>query len=192
MNGLSESLIRSVKRSIMHAIGANILTQHELQLAFFEIANILNSRPLGVIDGSDPEDPKPITPNGIIFGQDTVQVPKGPFDMKPSLARRFQYIQSIVDAWWSKWYDRVLPSLVPNYKWKQKHRCVQVGDVCLIRYKDVRSTYRLGRVVEVTHSRDNLVHRVRLQYKLPGEKKFRFVDRAIQGIAVIVPVEDQK
>ena len=32
---------------------------------------------------------------------------------------------------------------------------------------------------------------VLLKYKLPGEKTFRTVDRAVQGISVIVPVEEQ-
>ena len=191
MNGLSESLIRSVKRTIQHTIGENVLTISELQLAFFEIANILNSRPLGIVEGSDPDDPKPLTPNHLLLGRSTNEVPQGPFDTKPSLTKRFRFVQSIVDAWWSKWSVIVLPSLVPSYKWQQKHRCVKVGDVCLIRYKAIRATYRLGRVVDVIRSKDDLVHKVRLAYKLPGETKFRHVDRAVQGIAVIVPVDEQ-
>ena len=68
-----------------------------------------------------------------------------------------------------------------------------VGDVCLIRYgKDKRATYRLGRVIEVVKGDDNLVRKVKLKYKLPTEKTFRFVDRPIHGIAVIVPVEEQQ
>ena len=51
MNGLSESLIRSVKRSIQHVVGANVLSCLELQTAFFEIAHILNSRPIGIKSG---------------------------------------------------------------------------------------------------------------------------------------------
>ena len=72
-----------------------------------------------------------------------------------------------------------------------KFRNIKVGDVCPIRYKDVRSTYRLGRVVETKLGDDGLVRSVRLQYKLPNEKTFRYVDRAVQGIAVIVPIEEQ-
>ena len=85
-----------------------------------------------------------------------------------------------------------LPLLVPSYKWQQKRRNVKVGDICLIRYKkSIRSTYRLGRVSEVKTSRDGLVRSVKLQYKLPTEKAYRYVDRAVHGIAVIVPLEDQ-
>ena len=104
---------------------------------------------------------------------------------------RVRLVQDMVDKWWARWYDSVLPTLVPSYKWLQRHRNCKVNDICLIRYKSLRSTYRLGRIKEVHHGADNLVRRVTLEYKLPNEKKFRTVDRAIHGIAVIVPVEEQ-
>lgn len=113
-------------------------------------------------------------------------------ETKVTIARRFTFVQSLVDDWWQRWYESVLPSLVPSYKWQQRHRNVRVNDICLIRYKSkVRSSYRLGRVTEIHQSEDGLVRRVTLQYKLPNEKNFRTVDRAVQGIAVIVPVEEQ-
>ena len=74
----------------------------------------------------------------------------------------------------------------------QKHRNVREGDVCLIRYKDFkRGTYRLGRVKSVERGKDDKVRKVVLVYKNEGEKVFREVDRPVQGIAVIVPVEEQ-
>ena len=190
-NGLSESLIRSVKRSISHVVGSNELTFSELQLAFYKISDIINSRPIGIVSGSDPDDPSPITPNDLILGRSNNGVPPGPFNTKVTIAKRYSYVQTIVDEWWKRWIDSVLPTLVPSYKWQQRHRNVKVGDVCLIRYKGIRSTYRLGRVIEAKPGPDGLVRTIRLQYKLPGEKKFRAVDRAVQGVAVIVPIEEQ-
>ena len=97
-----------------------------------------------------------------------------------------------MDEWRDKWYRTVLPTLVPSYKWLQRHRNVKVDDICLIRYKRLkRADYRLGRASEVQAGKDGLVRKVTLKYKLPNEKKFRFVQRPIQGIAVIVPVEEQ-
>ena len=62
----------------------------------------------------------------------------------------------------------------------------------MVRYgKDKRATYRLGRVTEVKEGRDGLVRKVTLSYKLPNEKNFRYVERPIHGIAVIVPIEEQ-
>ena len=191
-NGLSESLIKSVKRTIKHKIGQLTLTFSQLQMIFFEIANIINSRPIGIISGSDPDHPNPITPNDLILGRSTSEVPQRPFDSNKSATKRFRFLQNLVTEWWDCWYQTVLPNLVPSYKWLQKHRNVQIGDVCLIRYgKDKRATYRLGRVKEVKKGADNLIRKVILSYKLPDEKTFRTVDRPIHGIAVIVPIEEQ-
>ena len=44
---------------------------------------------------------------------------------------------------------------------------------------------------DVKHGDDGLVRTVILKYKLAGETKFRNVDRPVQGISIIVPVEEQ-
>ena len=161
-------------------------------MALYEIANIINSRPIGVVTGSDPEQPQPLTPNDLLLGRASGEVPQGPFDNSRSVNKHFRFLQNLVTEWWEHWYAIVLPSLVPSYKWLQRHRNVKIGDICLIRYgKDKRATYRLGRVSEVNKGEDNLVRKVKLKYKLPSEKVFRTVDRPIHGIAVIVPVEEQ-
>ena len=173
-NGLSEALIRSVKRSLKHKITQNnILTFAQLQTIFYEVANIINSRPIGIISDSDPEQPSPITPNHLILGRATAEVPQGPFEIGASKNKQFRFLQSLVDSWWKTWYETVFPNLVPSYKWLQRHRSVKVGDVCLIRYKnEVRSTYRLGCVEDVKRGIDGLVRTVILKYKLPDEKNF--------------------
>ena len=142
--------------------------------------------------GTDPDCPTPLTPNDLLLGRSSNEVACGPFETKPSTTRRFLFVQELINNWWQRWYESVLPSLTPSYKWLQRHRNVQVNDICLIRYKSkVRSSYRLGRVIEVHTSKDGLVRKVTLQYKLPNEKVFRTVERVVQGIAVIVPVEEQ-
>ena len=74
----------------------------------------------------------------------------------------------------------------------QKHRNVKEGDVCLIKYSDIRrGSYRLGRVKNVKKGKDGYVRTVTLTYKNPGENVFREVDRPVQGISVIVPIEEQ-
>ena len=193
-NGVSESLVKVTKRSIKHQIMNNILTFSELQTVLFEIANIMNSRPLGIITGSDPLSPSAITPNDLILGRASSEVPQGPFDLNESknITKRFRFLQNLVSQWWNEWYQSVFPSLVPCYRWLQRHRNVRVGDICLIRYrKETRATYRLGRVTEVRTGTDGLVRSVVLQYKLSSEKVFRHVDRPIHGVCVIVPVEEQ-
>ena len=191
-NGTSEALIKSVKRSLCHVIGANVLTFSSLQMVFYEVADLLNSRPIGIISRSDPTQPTAITPNHLLLGRSTSEVVIGSFDNDRNPNKRLAFLQSIVEDWWKSWYQRVLPSLVPNYKWLQRHRNVQPGDVCLIRYKsELKGTYRLGRVKSVKLGDDGAVRTVKLIYKNPTEKNFREVDRSVHGIAVIVPIEEQ-
>jgi transposase InsO family protein len=159
-NGLSESLIKVTKRSLKHKIAGNVLTPLQLQTVLYECANILNTRPISIVSGSDPDCPAPITPNHLIIGRASTDVPQGPFDHEKSKShtRRFRAIQDLVTKWWESWYQQAFPQLVPSYKWLQRHRNVRVGDVCLIRYRnDVRATYRLGRVQEVKVGSDGLV-----------------------------------
>ena len=184
--------MKSVKRSLTHVIGANGLTFSGIQLVFYEVADILNSQPIRVIFGSDLTQPAAITPNHLLLDRSTSKVVIGEFNSDRIPNKLLQFLQSIVNDWWKAWYQQVLPSLVPNYKWLQRHRNVQPGDVCLIRYKnELKATYRLGRVKSVKKGVDGAVRTVTLIYKNPTEKTFREVDRSVHGIAVIVPIEEQ-
>ena len=46
-NGCSEALVKSAKKCLVQSIGANRLTFSETQTALFEVAGILNERPIG-------------------------------------------------------------------------------------------------------------------------------------------------
>ena len=46
-NGVSEALVKSVKRAIAEAIHESTLTFSELQTVLFEIANLINERSIG-------------------------------------------------------------------------------------------------------------------------------------------------
>ena len=191
-NGASEALIKSVKRSLTHTIGQSVLTFAELQTVFFEVADVINSRPIGIVSGSDPMQPAPITPNHLILGRATSEAVQGSLCNTNNVNKRFRFIQTLVDDWWKRWYESVLPSLVPSYKWFQRHRNVKVGDVCLIKYKNpVKAQYKLGRVTQVKKGIDGLVRTVTLAYKNANETVHREVDRPIHGIAVIVSIEEQ-
>ncbi len=52
-NGCSEAIVKLVKRSSVRYVGEIILTFSKLQTAFFEIANMLNERPIKMKFGND-------------------------------------------------------------------------------------------------------------------------------------------
>ena len=51
-NGCSEAMVKLVKRIMTRTIGDATLTFGELQAVMFEVANILNERPIGMKNGS--------------------------------------------------------------------------------------------------------------------------------------------
>ena len=75
-NGCTERLIKSVKRCITVTIGSNILTFPELQTIYFECANILNQRPVGIKDSRHSY----FCPNDLILGRASTNVPSGKFE----------------------------------------------------------------------------------------------------------------
>ena len=141
-NGPSEALINSIKRSLSHIVGNQTLTFAGLQTVLYEVATLINARPIGIVSGSDPTCPMPITPNHLLLGRSTPDVAHGLFDNDKSASKRELFLQSLVNDWWKNWYRSVLPSLVPSYKWGQKHRNVRVGDVCLIKYTSIYLSIR--------------------------------------------------
>ena len=69
-NGISEALIKSVKRAITLAIGESVMTFSELQTVCFEAANLINERPIGRHPTS-PDDESYLCPNDLLLGRST-------------------------------------------------------------------------------------------------------------------------
>ena len=82
-NGVTEALIRSVKRVINASIGDSILTFSELQRVLYEVANLLNERPIGRHPTS-PDDGAYLCPNDLLLGRATSRVPSCLFGEKAS------------------------------------------------------------------------------------------------------------
>jgi len=86
-NGCSESLIKSVKRGLNIAVGEQI-SFSELQTVCFEVANLVNERPIGR-HPTEPEDGSYLSPNHLLLGRATSRVPAGPFKEPTNLKKRF-------------------------------------------------------------------------------------------------------
>ena len=148
-------------------MGEANLTFSEFQLACSEVANIVNMRPLGVLPNADNDVLEPLTPNHLLLGRSGREVPIADEDQQASLPVRYRYVQRLTEDWWQRWTELVYPTLVPSYRWLQRHRSVKVGDVCLMKYaKMAKGSYRLCRVEEVKESKsDGLVRRAIVTYK---------------------------
>ena len=77
-NGAAEALRKTVKRALTTAIGEQVLTYSELQTCVFEAAQLVNQRPIG-IHPSHPNQGSYLSPNDLILGRSSPDIPQGPF-----------------------------------------------------------------------------------------------------------------
>ena len=182
-NGCSEAMVKTVKKALKKAIGEAVLTPFELYTCFFEVANLVNQRPIGRVP-NDPDDGAYLCPNDILLGRATNTVPQGPFRHTENPRHRFEFCQKIVDSFWKKWSRDVLPSLVPRKKWNAEKRNVAVDDFVIMADSNaVRGRWSAGKILQVFPGEDGLVRNV--QVKTASGTYMR----PITKICVIYPAE---
>ena len=196
MNGVSEALVKVTKRQLTQAVEGKMLNFVETQTVFCEISQVMNCRPLGVYarPGADPLDGGPITPNHLLLGRATNQIPELKFE-NVSLIRRMRFLQGIIEEFWHKWKIVSFPSLVPQYKWHKKCRNAAVGDVVLLNSDDSKvAEFKLGQITEVFESSDKLVRSATVRFinRTNDKVSTQHLKRPIHKLCVIVPVEEQQ
>lgn len=102
-NGSSESLIRLVKKGLTRLIGDSVLTFGELQTALYEVANLINERPIGIKPGNCIDLGTYLCPNELLLGRASVRVPGGKFDVTDDPKHKLKFITELVDGFWRKW-----------------------------------------------------------------------------------------
>ena len=110
-NACSEALVKSVKKAIKNAIGSQILMFSELMTVFYEVANLINERPIGR-QPKEPDDGSYLSPNHLLLGRATPRIPSGPFRETSNVNKQHEFVQKIVDAFWKRWIRDYYPSLL--------------------------------------------------------------------------------
>jgi hypothetical protein len=86
----------------------------------------------------------------------------------------------------------IFPSLLKQRKWYKYKRDAKVGDVVLRKDETAAGqTYKYVRIVGVNLGSDGKVRSGDVEYKIPGESKFRVTTRPIHKLILVVPVEEQ-
>ena len=193
-NGCSESLIKSSKRAITNATGSQILTYSELQTVFFEVANLLNERPIGK-HPSSPDEGKYICPNMLLLGRSSIRVPSGPFKSQTNQRHRFEFVQSIVDCYWKRMTRDYFPALIVEPKWHVARRNIRVNDVVMLQDNNaIRGSWKLAVVSKVVEDRDDMVRQCEVKYKSDPQNsasKWDVLKRPVQRLVVVVPVDEK-
>lgn len=197
-NGASESLIKSVKRNLCIAIGDSILTFGELQTAFFNIANVMNERPIGVKPCFNLELGNYLCPNDLLLGRTSIECPKGAYDVSGDHKRRLKFIQKVEDTFWKKWQRDFFPTMLVRQKWHTQKRNVRVGDVVLVQDSNaIKGTWKLAQVIKADPGRDGVVRDVDLRYKVVKDGKGyvgatdKVMSRSVHRLIVLLSKEEQ-
>ena len=205
-NGLSESLVKILKKSLHHALSpGTVLRYSELVTLLAKIAHAINSRPLGLSSTSQDSQQEdflsPVTPNQMLLGTTDDDAPPMEYDESDKLTARLAYVSEVYNAWWRAWYQQVLPTLVPCKKWRKESRNLQVGDIVFMYYpSSVQDDYRLAKITETFPDEKGLVRTVRVCYRKRDKREKMLPYKAkplteelvaVQRLSVLLPVSEQ-
>ena len=179
-----------MKKSLKIAVGEQVLTFSEIQTVLFEVASLVNSRPIGRHPTAI-EVGAYLSPNDLLLGRSTRKTPAGPFNLTTNKYMRHRLLQKIGETFWQRWTEDFFPSLIVQQKWHTRHRNLLIGDIVMIQDSGkIKGKWRLGKVVKADpSSRDGLVRQVEIMYKNPESKSFIKVMRAVQRVVVISPID---
>ena len=170
-NGLPESLVKVLKKSLHHALApGTVLKYSEMVTLLAKISHSINSRPIGLSstsqDSQQEDFMSPVTPNQLLLGHTDDDAPPLDYDDDDRLTARLAYVSGVFEAWWRSWYQQVLPTLVPCKKWKSPVKNLEVGDIVFMYYpSSIKDDYRLAKVVETFADQKGLVRSVRVCYR---------------------------
>lgn len=194
--GVVESLIGSVKRSVKVIYGHGLrLSWQEYATLGHQVADLINSRPLGVL-GEVGDSLEILTPNNLILGRNSSDNPGNWSDI--SSCPRLSTINKIVTSFWARWMQVVRPAMLMERKWNTEIRNLSVDDVVLVLENDSTSnTYKLAKVTEAKPDGDGRVRSVKVMYKNHKSGTTEYlgssgieVKRSVQRLSLIVPVEE--
>ena len=174
--GVWEKLIRTV-RSILADLLRNhsgMLCDESLRTLLCECAAIMDARPLAVQTLADPEVLTPLSPAQLLTMKSNVMLtPPGEFESDSLYAaKHWKRVQYLINEFWRKFRVQYLHLLQTRQKWTAPRRNFCCGDLVLIKDDLLpRNLWRLGKIVEVTPSPDDLVRSVKVQVNACKEGK---------------------
>jgi transposase InsO family protein len=157
--GVWERMIRTVRKvlySLLQRCPRN-LDDEGLMTLFCEVEAIVNDRPITRVS-SESSDAEALTPSQLLLLKPGPQYPGGLFSKEDVYSRRrWKQVQYLADSFWERWSKEYLVLLQERQKWFNPKKNIAVGDIVLIVDSAPRSSWALGRVVEVEQDQHGLV-----------------------------------
>ena len=163
-NGVTESLIKSAKRTINKILNRNEYDEDLLRTAFVYAEDVLNSRPIAVIH-HHPSDPETLTPAKLLGRA------QGPLCAAPTgagrLLEKWKEANRMARLFWLQFKKEVIPELEKANKWWNVVPGPRVGDAVVVLELEPRegADWPVGVVQEVFTDARGLVRRVRVRVR---------------------------
>ena len=141
MNGVVESLNRSVRQALDVTCRNQTFTEEQWRTFLAENTNVVNSRPLYLSSESIWEEP-PITPNDLLIGPHcTLPVPIPEDRVTPR--HLMKAVQQRIQQFWVAWQKYFAPQLLPRNKWFRVRENLKAGDIVLESEATPRITWKM-------------------------------------------------
>lgn len=163
MGGAWERLVRSVKVGLRCTIGDQTLNEETLRATLIEIEMVINSRPLTYVQ-TDENSHEALTPNHFLLGHSSGVKPIGNMTDDPEILKKeWKRQQLLLQHFWQRWTNEYLPEIARRTKWFDQAKQLQIGDVVAVVNSTIPYSWQLGRVIEITQSKDGNVRQARIQ-----------------------------
>nr|XP_055027142.1 uncharacterized protein LOC129416781 [Misgurnus anguillicaudatus] len=187
MGGSWERMI-GIARRILDSMFLQLntrLTHDVLCTLMAEVTAIINARPLLPVS-TDPEQPFILSPSMLLTRKTGVPPPPGDFLDRDLYTKQWRQVQALANQFWTRWSREYLPCLQQRQKWTVPRKNLQVGDVVLLRDKQIaRNCWPMARITAIFPGLDGHVRKVEVTTSDQGNIK-TFL-RPIAEVVLLLP-----
>ena len=106
----------------------------------------------------DVNDPKALTAGHFLVGDSLLALPDPVMDVHIKPVKRWELVQTLVNAFWRRWRSDYLNTLQPKVKWFRKGSdALRVNDVVLVTDAVSPAQWPLARIVKLHEGNDGTV-----------------------------------
>ncbi|XP_059815487.1 uncharacterized protein LOC132387150 [Hypanus sabinus] len=136
-----------------------------------EVTAIINAQSFLPVS-SDPENPFILSPSTLLTQKAGAPPPPGDFSDKDLYTKQWRQVQALANQFWPRWRQKYLPLLQQRQKWTEPRRNLQVGDLVLLRDKQVaRNSWPTARITATFPIEDGHVRKIELKTTDQGDVK---------------------
>ena len=160
------------------------------------IENEVNNLPVGFTYGRHSDNSpilKLVFPNLLRFGRNNQRSLNGPIKVPKNPGELLKKIENAFNIFYNLWNESIIPKLMKAPKWYDSKSNLKIGDIVYFRKveNELSSSWTIGEVVDVVHSKDGVVRRVKVVYQNASESQKRETDRAARSMIKLFHIDDK-